>query len=92
MTLNGNNIELPIEEIIIKDGNNSIIDINSKVYNDMNLKVEKIEKDIKLLDLFLHIDFDISNFTKYRIYINNKEIFSFNEKINNGDNIRMEFE
>ncbi|WGS64814.1 cell division protein FtsA [Marinitoga aeolica] len=92
VTLNGNNIELPVEEIIIKDKNNNRIDINSKVYNNMNLKVEKIEKEIKLLDLFLHIDFDISNFTKYRIFINEKEIFSFNEKINNGDIIRMEFE
>ncbi|GAB6189289.1 cell division protein FtsA [Marinitoga arctica] len=91
VSLNGENITIPVEEIVIKDKNNKI-DINSKVYNDMHLKVEKVEKDIRLLDLFLHIDFDISNFTKYRIYINEKEIYSFNEKINNGDIIRMEFE
>ncbi|KLO25035.1 cell division protein FtsA [Marinitoga sp. 1155] len=91
VVLNGNNIEIPIEEIIVKDKNNKI-DINNKVYNGMHIKVEKVEKDIKLLDLFLHIDLDISSFTKYRIFINDKEIFSFNEKINNGDNIRMEFE
>lgn len=91
VTLNGQNIEIPTEEIVIKDKNKKI-DINSKIYNDMHLKIEKIEKEIKLLDLFLHIDLNISNFTKYRIYINEKEIFSFNEKINNGDIIRMEFE
>jgi cell division protein FtsA len=91
VTLNENKIKIPTEEIIVKDKNGKI-DVNNKIYDDMHIKVEKIEKDVKLLDLFLHIDFDISNFTKYRIFINEKEIFSFNEKINNGDIIRMEFE
>lgn len=91
VTLNENKIKIPTEEIIVKDKNGRM-DVNNKIYDDMHIKVEKVEKDIKLLDLFLHIDFDISNFTKYRIFINEKEIFSFNEKINNGDIIRMEFE
>ncbi|MBM7559184.1 cell division FtsA domain-containing protein [Marinitoga litoralis] len=92
ITLNGNKIELPVEEIVVKDKNNNKIDINNKVYDGMQISIEKHEKDIKLLDLFLHIDFDISNFTKYKIFINGKEIFSFNEKIQNGDEIRMIFE
>ncbi|AEX84686.1 cell division protein FtsA [Marinitoga sp. 1135] len=91
IVLNGSPIELPLEEIIVKDREKRV-NINSKVYDDMHLKVEKREKEIRLLDLFTHIDFDVSNFTKYKIYINNKEIFSFNEKLNPGDEIRMEFE
>ncbi|KAF2955324.1 cell division FtsA domain-containing protein [Marinitoga sp. 38H-ov] len=92
ITLNGNRIELPTEEIIIKDKNNNNIDINSYVYDGMQIKVEKHEKEKKLLDILLHIDFDISKFTKYKIYLNGREIFSFNEKIQNGDDIRMIFE